>query len=220
MAASVLSYAFEQVLRLLHPGMPFISEYLWQELQTVNGSTGWANAHLMLQQWPSVESALLAPGLASEMDNLQQIVSAIRNIRNSQGLSDGVGLSALLAPSTVEAADKLAMQKDFLCDRANLETLDIEANASRPATAVSEVIGDLTIHVPLAGVIDLSAYRGQLEKQLAAKEKAAAGKRGRLANPGYVNNAPADKVQETRDMLAADEAEIEKLKATIAEFST
>ena len=54
MAASVLSYAFEQVLRLLHPGMPFISEYLWQELQTVNGSTGWANAHLMLsngQAW-------------------------------------------------------------------------------------------------------------------------------------------------------------------------
>ena len=61
----------------------------------------------------------------------------------------------------------------------------------------------------------LTAYVAKLEKQLAAKEKSAAGKRGRLSNERYVNNAPADKVQETRDMLAAEETEIAQLQASI-----
>jgi valyl-tRNA synthetase len=88
--------------------------------------------------------------------------------------------------------------------------------ATRPPASVSEVVGATVVHVPLEGVVDLEAFKAQLEKQLAAKEKAAAGKRGRLANQGYVSKAPPEKVQETRDMLADDEAEIAKLQATIA----
>ncbi|TVR44073.1 MAG: valine--tRNA ligase [Planctomycetota bacterium] len=219
MAAQVLAYAFERTLRLLHPGMPFISEYLWQELQPILGQAAWGEAHLMLCPWPTLEEDLRRPAVGAEMERLQALVSAIRSIRNAQGLGDGVALEVVLVPASAEDAAALQMHAEFISDRANCATLQMSHTASRPATAVSEVVGDCTIHVPLAGVVDLAAYRAGLEKQLAAKEQAAQGKRGRLANPGYVNKAPAEKVQETRDLLAADEAEIAKLRQTIAEFT-
>ncbi|TVR11918.1 MAG: valine--tRNA ligase [Planctomycetota bacterium] len=219
MAAAVLAYAFDRVLRLLHPGMPFISEYLWQELQPLVGGTAWGDAHLMLEAWPCREALLESPGSAESMDRLQLLVAAIRNIRNSQGLGDGVALDATLVPSSAADAATIRQQEAFICDRGHLNTLTVDHQASRPATAVSEVVGDIAIHVPLAGVVDQQAYLSNLGKQLAAKEKSAAGKRQRLANPGYVNKAPADKVQETRDLLAQDEAEIHRLQATIDEFS-
>ncbi len=215
LAAHTLSYALEQVLRLLHPGMPFITEYLWQQLQTTVGGSVWTDEQfLMLQEWPTSNLDVQNAELAPRMEHVQNVVSAIRNIRSGQGLPDKTQLEVTLI--TDENLDDV---RDFICDRANLSSLTIDKDAVKPAASVSDVVDNIVIHIPLAGVIDLEAFRTGIEKQISAKEKAAAGKRGRLSNEKYVNNAPADKVQETRDMLADDEAEVEKLKATLAEFS-
>ncbi len=219
-AAHVLCYALDQSLRLLHPGMPFITEYLWQQLRGVAGSTAWSDdTYLMTQDWPEADTSLIDDQRCARMEQLQTLVSAIRNVRTGQGLPDKTQLNVLLSPANAEEASALETHSAFLCDRANLESIHIEAGQSKPPASLSEVVGDILIYVPLKGLVDLDAYRSKIEKQIEAKEKAAAGKRGRLSNEKYVNNAPADKVQETRDMLAADEAEIEKLKASLQELS-
>ncbi|MHC5067666.1 MAG: hypothetical protein ACYTF0_03645, partial [Planctomycetota bacterium] len=85
---------------------------------------------------------------------------------------------------------------------------------------ITAPVGALSVRVEFgadAGEL-LSGYIAKLDKALAAKEKAAAGKRGRLSNAKYVTGAPADKVQETRDMLAQDEAEIAKIQTTLSEL--
>ena len=219
-AAQVLCFALDQSLRLLHPGMPFITEYLWQQLRGVAGSEAWSgDQFLMTQNWPEARSDLIDDQRCARMEQLQALVSGIRNVRTKQGLPDKAKLNAVLVPPSADEATALDAHSAFICDRANCESLDIDAGAEKPAASVNEVVGDCTIYVPLKGLVDLDAFRSKLEKQLEAKEKAANGKRGRLSNEKYVNNAPADKVQETRDMLAQDEAEIEKIKASLAELA-
>nr|MBA3847158.1 valine--tRNA ligase [Planctomycetota bacterium] len=86
-AATVLWYALDRVLRLLQPGMPFISEVLWQHLQTTAGGQAWAaKSFLMLSAWPEVEPRLADAALAAPMAELQAVVTAVRNVRNQQQL--------------------------------------------------------------------------------------------------------------------------------------
>ncbi|MDA3960859.1 MAG: valine--tRNA ligase [Planctomycetota bacterium] len=220
-SALVLSYCFDQVLRLLHPGMPFLTEYLWQQLQTTVGGTPWAEGqYLMLASWPEVSPALQTAGAAEHMDTLQQVVAGIRLVRNELNIADKTRLSAVLErPAEAERVASFETALPFLCDRANCD-LTIDALPDNEP-GVARPVGDLSVFLPFSGDMreQLAGYVTKLEKELAAKEKSTAGKRGRLSNDKYVNGAPADKVQETRDMLAAEEAEIAKIKQTLAAFA-
>ncbi|MFW5699121.1 MAG: class I tRNA ligase family protein, partial [Planctomycetota bacterium] len=173
---------------------------------------------LMLQPWPEVDEAMVVPGLCEAMELLQAVVSGIRQVRNEMGLPDREQLAVLIEPQADEQlAARIEAALPFLADRANasVRIADLASVTTRGLTAV---VGTISMRVEFTGEQEelLTGYRARLEKQLAAKQKAAKGKQARLDNPGYVNKAPAAKVQETRDLLAADEAEIAKLQATIA----
>ena len=216
-SAAVLAYCLDQVLRLLHPGMPFITEFLWQQLQTVVGGSAWANDQfLMTSAWPEIDASLQQADAAERMDLLQSVVVALRQVRNELGLADKVALEAVLETPAGDRGAWLTDGTAFLADRANARlTLGDPASG---AAGIDTVVGDLALRIAMTGELadQLAGYKAKLAKQLAGKQKAAAGKRGRLSNTKYTDNAPPDKVQETRDMLAQDEAEIAKLEATIA----
>ena len=217
-AARVLALAFDRVLRLLHPGMPFLTEYLWQQLRAVTGGAGWdGEAFLMVQAWPEPEAALRQAGAAEAMQELQALVSGIRQVRNELGLADKVRLAATVeTPADSGRAERLQAAAAFLSDRANADVAVAAIDDRQPG--MTTAVGDLAVRIAFTGDLrdQLAGYRQKLDKQLAGKRKAADGKRSRLANPKYVDNAPPDKVQETRELLAQDEAEIVKLEATLA----
>jgi valyl-tRNA synthetase len=216
-SAKVLWYAFDRVLRLLHPGMPYLTEYLWQQLQGTAGGTPWtAGKFLMLSRWPEPEASMRDTSAEPRMAELQAIVTAVRNIRNQQSLPDGTRLHVSIDAASADKAAKLKADQDFIIDRANLESLAIAAKLAKPPASVTEVIGELKVHVWLQGVIDLATFKSQLQKQLVAKEKSVSGKQGRLANADYIARAPVEQVQETRDMLAKELVEIANLKETLA----
>jgi valyl-tRNA synthetase len=216
-AAKVLYYALDQSLRLLHPGMPYITEFMWQQLQQTSGGQAWAsNQFLMLNAWPTPLESMRNATLGARMTELQQIVSAVRNIRNQQGLADGVRLHVTVGAPSPDKAAKLKLDQDFIVDRANLESLNIGYGLPKPGASVTEVVGELKIHVWLQGVIDMATLKVNLSKRLVALEKSAAGKQARLANADYAARAPAAQVQETRDMLAKELLEISTLKETLA----
>ncbi|MBA3937692.1 MAG: valine--tRNA ligase [Planctomycetes bacterium] len=216
-ATAVLAHCFDGVLRLLHPGMPFITEHLWQTLQTVTGGAAWQPGRfLMLQPWPLPEAALQVAGAAPAMAELQAVVSAIRNVRNLVSLADGVALGATIATPGAARAQALEGERAFLIDRANLSDLAIAVGAAKPVGAVTTVVGELKIHVPLAGVVDLAKLKDQLAKRSAATEKSIAGKEGRLGNADYIARAPAQQVEETRELLAKERVELGNLRETLA----
>jgi len=216
-AAAVLSYCCERVLRLLHPGMPFITEYLWQQLQTTVGGSAWKpGQYLMLTAWPESEPSLRSDGAAQQMNDLQAIVSAVRNVRNQQQLSDGVALEVTIAAPDQATVVHVDAQRLFLIDRGNLSALAVAANAQRPAAAVTTVVGNLKVHVSLAGHVDLTKLRDQLQKRSLQLEKSIAGKESRLASADYIARAPASQVEETRQMLLKEQAEVLTIKETLA----
>jgi valyl-tRNA synthetase len=211
-AATILAYAFDRVLRLLHPGMPFLTEHLWQHLQPLLGGTAW-NAYLMTSAWPEPVAALRAPGAAERMARLQAIVSAVRNVRNLVNLADGVAVAAV-----IDAADAPTLLADgeFLTDRGNLSALAISAGAAKPPQSVTTVVGALKVHIPLSGLADLGKVKAQLEKREQALAKSISGKEGRLGNADYVARAPADQVAETKAMLERERAELANVRETLA----
>jgi valyl-tRNA synthetase len=219
-AAAVLAHSFEASLRLLHPGMPFLTEYLWQELKNVSGDSAWSDSFLMTTAWPEADNRLRRDGAAEAMADLQALVSGIRQTRNEIGLPDKTRLPVTIAaPSDAGKAATWHEALAFLCDRSNAEiTIGTIDDALLAEPSVSAAVGDTAVRVQFSGDIkdQLGGFIKRLEKQLQAKEKGAAGKRGRLSNEKYLAGAPPEKVQETRDMLAQDEAEIAQLQATLA----
>ena len=216
-AAKVLAYCFESVLRLLHPGMPFITEYLWQQLQTCLGGAVWkAEQFLMLSAWPEPVPALCIPGIADDMGELQTIVTAVRNVRNLVGLADGVTVTAVLATADDRQTISLTANHDFISNRANLSALSIALGAAKPAASVTTVVGNLKLHIPLSGMVDLAKLKDQLIKRVAVLEKSIAGKQSRLSNPDYAARAPAAQVAETNALLAKEQVELDHLRETIA----
>jgi valyl-tRNA synthetase len=221
-AAKVLWYCFDVSLRLLHPGMPFITEYLWQQLQTTAGGEAWKPGQfLMTSAWPgptwsAFGLSLADDGLQRRMAERQAVVTAIRNIRNQQQLADGVQLAAVIVAGSLPAAAALEADGDFVIDRANLSSLTIGVGLPKPPVSVSEVVGALRVHVPLTGVVDLPKLKDQITKRIAALEKSISGKQGRLGNADYIARAPAAQVEETRGMLAKEEAELVNLRDTLA----
>jgi valyl-tRNA synthetase len=215
-AAQVISYCFDRVLRLLHPGMPFITEYLWQQLQSTVGGTPWSGKYLMTETWPEAEASLRLASAGQRMDELQAIVTAVRNVRNLVSLADGVALAATVATPDASKATALNADGEFITDRANLSALAIAANAAKPPGSVTNVVGALKVHIPLSGIVDLGKLKDQLGKRAIAVEKSIAGKQGRLGNADYIARAPAQQVIETREMLAKEEVELANLKDTLA----
>jgi valyl-tRNA synthetase len=214
----VLAYSFDRVLRLLHPGMPFITEHLWQQLRTLTGGTAW-DGHLMIQEWPTREARFAAGELNPSMERLQRIVSAVRNLRNAQKLPDSAALSAtIVGPASYREIED-PVKSRFVLDRANAATLRY-GDSSPTDASLSEVLGELILYVrPQEGVaVDWPKQREMKQKLLAQKEKSAAAKDGRLANPEYIGKAPPEQVEETRQLLAMERQEIDNLKRVIAEM--
>jgi valyl-tRNA synthetase len=213
-AGTVLWYAFEKTLRLLHPGMPYISEHLWQQLQTTAGGKEWAS-FLMLAEFPEPEPRFVDAKAAPKMEMLQNVVRAVRNTRNQQNLPDGTPLEVVIQTPTPQRAGALEAQREFLIDRGNLSDLTIGLGVQKPPTSVTEAVGDLKVHVALAGVIDLPKLKANLERQIAAKEKAINGMEGRLANKAYVDGAPPAQVAETRELLTKARVELVNLREAL-----
>jgi valyl-tRNA synthetase len=213
-ATAVLAYAFEQVLRLLHPGMPFLTEHLWQLLQPMTGGTSWSGRHLMLQAWPEPQACLRHDGAGARMAQLQEIVVAVRGVRNLQQLADGVALGVTLAAGD-QAAD-LERDRAFISDRANLDRLDIIAGGARPDGTITAVVGALRLHVSVQGSVDQTKLREILVRRQQALVTAIKGKEGRLGNADYVAKAPPAQVEETRLLLARERAELAGIGETLA----
>ena len=215
-AGRVLSFCVDQVLRLLHPGMPFITEFLWQQLQGTTGGTPWSGAYLMTGTWPAPVATHRSGDIAREMADLQGVVVAVRNARNLLQLADGIQLAVEIhAPVEADQA-LLDANREFVINRANLSALVIAAAGSKPAASVSTAVGGVKIHIPVSGIADLAKLTDQLTRRAATLEKSISGKQGRLGNADYLARAPATQVVETRELMAKEELELLNVRETLA----
>ncbi|MEN9540471.1 MAG: hypothetical protein RLZZ459_562, partial [Cyanobacteriota bacterium] len=216
-ARQVLAKVLSELLVMLHPLMPHLSEELW------HGLTGQPEeTYLALQSWPSLDVAALDDELEASFAELIEAIRVVRNLRAVAGLKPSQtvpvrfvsGRAALAAVLTAATADITALTR-----AERVEVLDPAAAEASPATrALAGVSGELQVLLPIEGLVDLEALRGRLEKDIAKAEKEIKGLSGRLANPSFAGKAPPEVVAECRANLAEAEAQAQLARRRLADL--
>ena len=190
------AFVFEQIITMLHPFMPFITEELWQHTAG-EGATraGW----LMDQAWPEFAD-LQDEAADAEVDWLIDFISQIRSVRAEMNVPAGAKVPCVLVGADAENR-RLADQWEVEVSRlARLESLEIAERV--PEGAAQIVFGQATIALPLKGIIDFEAEKQRLARELDKIAKDIKSIEGRLGNQGFVAKAPAHVIEETKQKLA------------------
>jgi valyl-tRNA synthetase len=200
----------EATLRLLHPFMPFVTEEIWQKAAPLAGATG---ATIMRQPYPEADASRIDPEAEAEFDWLEGFVGAIRSIRGEMNINPHQAIPVLLRGGNETDRERVARHRAFIDALARPERLDwLDAGAGAPQAA-TELMGDLQILVPLAGLIDVDAEIQRLDKELEKVAGDLERSRNKLDNPSFTDKAPADVVAKERDKLAEFEERHSQLQA-------
>jgi len=207
----VAGWVLDQILVMLHPFMPFITEELWHAQAAYLG--GERPYELIVAKWPEPKAAVDAAAKA-EVEWLIALTSGIRAAKNELGIAPGEKLTAFC-----EAPSRLAANavKNNMAAIERLARLSAVEFAPAPAGAAMQVTaGGDTFIIPLAGVIDIEAEKTRLTKALEASLKEAKSLEGRLSNPNFVERAKPEAVEKARADHAHHAAEAERLRAALA----
>ena len=207
-----LVLVLENLLRCLHPMIPFITEEIWQRVAPAAGVSG---DSIMLQPWPSEDEFARDEEAESQLAWVRQFVLGIRQIRGEMDIPPSRQLPVLLQDAGAADKDLLDSQNAYLHSLAKLESIRVlEPGEEAPASATA-LLGEMKILVPMAGLIDLDAERDRLSKNHERKQKDAERSRRKLQNEKFVSNAPASVVQKEKDRLAELERDISELESRI-----
>jgi valyl-tRNA synthetase len=220
-ARQVLAKVLQELLVMLHPLMPHLSEELW------HGLTGEPQAtFLALQRWPQIDEEALNDGLEDSFAELIEAIRVVRNLRAVAGLKPAQPaqvqfvtgrreLAAVLQDATPDITALTRADSVAVLDPTAAEAARSSAGGQR---TLAGVCGELQVLLPLDGLVDLEALRGRLEKDMAKAEKEIKGLAGRLANPNFADKAPAAVVAECRANLAEAEAQAELARRRLADL--
>jgi valyl-tRNA synthetase len=200
----VAAWAFDQILVMLHPFMPFVTEELWNANERPYD--------LIVAKWPEPQ-AQSDPRAKAELDWLIELVSEIRSARTELNVPPSAKLNLFAGTASDDAADRLDRHHAMLTRLARLES--IQLSNFDGAGAAQIVAGGAAYSLPLEGVIDFEAERGRLTKALAAAEKERDSLAGRLSNPQFAERAKPEAVEKARSDHAEKSAEAERYRAAL-----
>ncbi len=202
---AVAGWVLDQILVLLHPFMPFITEELWHAMAP-------RDHDLIVAQWPMADARSLDPAAEQEIDWLIRLVGEIRAARTELNVPPGARLPLHVRDAGAQTTERLARQSAVLARLARVDRTDGDATGG----AAQVVVDEATFVLPLEGVIDLAAERIRLTKAIAAAEKERDGLSGRLGNPSFVERAKPEAVEKAKADHADKAAEAERLSAALA----
>ena len=210
---SAAAFVLDQILKLLHPFMPFVTEELWAE----TGKTGPTRDKLLvLSQWPDL-AGFGDPAADAEVEWLIEVVSGIRSVRTEMNVPAGAKIALVVVGASDATRARAETQMPALLRLARLETVTFAAEVPKGSAQV--VVAEATYALPLAGVIDIEAERGRLKREI-AKEQVEAGKIDKkLSNEQFTSKAPPEVIEEQRERLAETNARVERLQAALARLS-
>jgi len=200
----VAAWAFDQILVLLHPFMPFVTEELWNANERPY--------ELIVAKWPAPE-AQGDPRAKAEIEWLIELVSEIRSARTELNVPPSAKLHLFASGASDELAARLDRQHEMLRRLARLESIQLSHFDGSGAAQV--LVGGTTYALPLEGVIDLASERGRLSKAAEAAEKERDGLAARLANANFTERARPEAVEKARADHAEKAADAERYRAAL-----
>ena len=210
------AWAMDQILHLLHPIMPFLTEELWEK--TADSRPG----PLIVSPWPDLPDSLIDAEANAEMDWMVRLISEVRSLRSEMNVPPKAKVPVRLANAGEIAARAIAGHAGLMERVARLDGIEIIDAAAIDAAAegaIQFVIDEATAFVDIAGSIDLDAERARLDKAVAKQLDEIARFEKKLANEKFVANAPDEVVAQEREKLADAEAALAKLKDALERLS-
>ncbi len=187
----------ESVLRLAHPMMPFITEEIWQRIAPLAGKTG---DSIMLQAYPQPDATKQDSAVTADIEWLKGVIVAVRNIRGEMNISPAKKIPVLLRGKDAEDQRRMNDNRQFLSSLAKLESLDWFEGDKAPMSA-TQLVGDMEVLVPMAGLIDKDAELKRLDKELERLQKEIGRLEGKLGNEKFTAKAPAEVVEKEQEKL-------------------
>ena len=195
-AQQVLCYVLTNMLKLLHPFMPFITEEIWQALPHEDGVE--EGSFLMLQSWPVASEALNFPQEEKAMELIMDAIRAVRTRRSEMNVPPSKKAQLTLA---TDEGEVFSLGEAFLKKLAYASEVNIVPASEAPAAAgqVTVVTHAAQIFIPLAELVDLEKEKARMEKELKKNTDELQKLNTKLNNPGFVNKAPAHVVEAERE---------------------
>jgi valyl-tRNA synthetase len=204
---AMTAYVLDQILKLLHPFMPFITEELWREL----AEHGPARKSLLIEaEWP-ILTGLEDEQADREVERIIELVSEVRSLRSELNIAPGLALPLLVVAPDEELAGWMERHEEEVRRLARLESFEPAADV--PHGAAQGVIGEMTIALPLAGVIDVEAESERLAREIDKSRADIDRIRAKLDNENFISRAPAEVVEEQRRRKSEAEEVLKRLQA-------
>lgn len=206
---NVLVYVLMQIIKMLHPIVPFITEEIYQTLPHKEES-------ITISSWPTVEEAFNDEEAINSLNIVMEIISAVRNERAKASKAPSAKINIRLEAKSQEVCDILNSAKPYLLKFTNPNELVITIDKANLENQVVVVLNDLTIYIPTNDLVDIEEVIKKLEGELKKLEGELLRSNNMLNNPNFVNKAPEAKIQAERDKKAMYEEKYNEVKAHLA----
>ena len=198
----------ESLLRLAHPMLPYITEELWLRIKPLVGKTG---DTIMLEAFPEADESKIDTAAIGDLEWVKQVILAVRNIRGEMDISPNKPLDALLKNVSAEDQRRFKQNETFLGSLAKLESVTVLTEGEEAPACVTNLVGEMELLIPMAGLIDKDAELARLDKQLEKTGKDLARVEGKLNNEKFVGKAP-------EAVIAKERAKLEEMQTTVAKL--
>ncbi|AFN74522.1 valyl-tRNA synthetase [Melioribacter roseus P3M-2] len=194
---------YGEMLKMVHPFMPFITEEIWQLLDSRKEGES-----ISIEEFPKYDEQKIDSAAEKETEFLQGIITAIRNIRGELNIPPSKNINVYL-----KSGETTEGQIRYIKALVKADKIEAGAGLLKPKASASSVVKECEIFVPLEGLIDLDKERGRIEKEIERISKSLEGVKKKLSNENFVSKAPADVVEREKAKQKDWETALEKLES-------
>lgn len=211
--ANVLKYGFRQIVKLLHPVTPFITEELWTHLKNADEGL------LIVEEYPEYQKELEFSQDQKEMEHFIEITTAIRNLRASVNIKPKDEIEINLFTDDEGLAKYFFKSRGFFKELAKVKAGKIkDKSVDRPKKSIFQATHHTEVYIPLDGVIDLNEQINRIKKDIEKTEKEFEKLNKKVGNPQFMNNAPQDVVEKVKAEALEFETKLKSLQTNLSNF--
>jgi len=208
---SVLSYVLLDIVKLLHPFMPFVTEEIYQKIPHMEES-------IVITSWPEAISEFENNKAIREFEMIQELIKSVRNIRAEYNVAPSKEIDVLIKTSNNEITKLLNNNLDILNKFVNPLSLTISEEIEIDTEVISVALSDLEIYLPLGSLVDINQEIERLENEITKLKGEIARGEGMLSNPNFVNKAPMSKVNAEKEKLNNYKEQFTTLSSRLSEL--
>ncbi len=206
-------WVLEQILRLLNPFMPYVTEELYANISKRDDGE-----RLLVAQWPDYSSLSIHPPADCEMAWLQKTISTIRSVRADMNVPAGAKIAMIVDGANDETKARLKTYDAVLKQMARLSSIEL-LSGDAPKQSLKAIVDEATLILPIADLIDLDKERERLQKQIAKLQDDIRKTDEKLGNDQFVANAPPEIIEEFKSRIVEAKGTIEKLEMALSQLA-